>query len=96
MGGKLAFSDIRNVKISFVNTAGAMSTDAFKAAISKVEEIEYERLKNPALANLTSQPTVFTGTSRYKLYSFTLTAILTTGTYTFTYVETVPNADSLS
>ena len=91
-----AFSDIRDVKVSFDNTAGAMSIDAFKAAINQVQIIEGNYLNDPSLADLAGAASVFTGTSRYKLYSFTLTTTMATGIYAFVYVETVPNADSLS
>lgn len=93
---KRAFSEIREVKIKFNNTAGAMSLDAYKAAIEKVQQIESNYASDATLANLAAAPLVFTGTSRYKLYSFTLTTTLATGIYAFVYVETVPNADSLS
>ena len=93
---KRAFSEIRKVKVTFNNDAGAMSLDAYKGAIEKVSEIECDYESNPNLADLVAAPLVFTGTSRYKLYSFTLTTTLATGIYAFTYVETVPNADSLS
>lgn len=93
---KRAFTDIREVTVIFDNAVGAMSPDAYKAAINKVEQLESDFLNNPALVDLADVPAVFTGTSRYRLYSFTLTTVFATGTYTFTYVETVPNAESLS
>ena len=94
---KRAFTDIRNVIVTFNNIAnGAMSPDAYKAAINKVEELECDYLNNPALANLSDVTAVFTGTSRFKLYSFQLTVDFSAGTYAFVYNETVPNAESLS
>ena len=93
---KRAFTDIREVTVTFDNLAGAMSPDAYKAAINKVEELESAFLNNPALADLAGVSAVFTGTSRFKLYSFTLTTTFATGTYAFVYVETVPNAELLS
>lgn len=95
--GKRAFTDIREVTITFDNaTNGAMSPDAYKAAINKVEELEAKNLNTPILAALVAVPTVITGTSRYKLYSFNLDADFEGGIYNFEYVETVPNAESLS
>lgn len=93
---KRAFTDIRNVEITFDMTAGAASPDAYKAAINKVEELESAYFNDPSLANLADVTAVFTGTSRFKLYSFQLTTTFATGTYAFVYNETVPNAESLS
>ena len=105
--GQTAFSEYRDVIVSFNNAEGqniadqtaqaVMSLDAYKAAINKVVEIENKYAKNNAsVADLTNKSLVFTGTSRYKLYSFTLTLDISEAKYVFTFVETVPNADSLS
>jgi hypothetical protein len=102
-----AYSEIRNVIVSFNDAEGqdiadqtaqvAMSLDAYKAAINKVVELEYKYSQKPAsVVDLTDQSIVFTGTSRYQLYSFTLTLDISAAKYDFTFVETVPNADSLS
>jgi hypothetical protein len=102
-----AFSEYRDVIVSFNNAEGqdivdqdaqvVMSLDAYKAAINKVVEIENQYGKsNASVVDLTDQALVFTGTSRYKLYSFTLTLDISAAKYVFTFVETVPNADSLS
>jgi len=103
---KRAFSEIRDVKVFFNASEGvdivsqtaqeAMSIDAYKAAIGKVEELESAFYKNPSLANLTDKLIVFTGTSRYKLYSFQLTTVFANAEYTFVWNETVPNAEGLS
>jgi hypothetical protein len=103
---KRAFSEIRNVKVYFNNAEGtadgsevlqaAMSIDAYKAAIGKVEEIESNYFNDSSLGDLTAADVVMTGASRYKLHSFTVTTVLATGKYTFIFNETVPNAASLS
>lgn len=103
---KRAFSEIRDVKIFFNTSEGldisgqtaqeAMSIDAYKAVIAKVEEIESNYFNNPSLANLSNATVVFTGSSRYKLYSFQLTTTLADGKYVFVFNESVPNAESLS
>ena len=103
---KRAFSEIRDVKVFFNTSEGldiigqtaqeAMSIDAYKACIGKVEEIESAYFNNPSLADLANALVVFTGTSRYKLYSFQLTTTVATGTYVFVWNETVPNADLLA
>lgn len=93
---KRAFTDIRDVIVTFDNALGAMSPDAYKAAINKVEEIENLFFQDPTFQDLAGVTTVMTGTSRYKLYAFQLTTTLSTATYDFTYIETVPNVESLS
>lgn len=96
---KQAFTEIRDVNVTFDDGVAAqapMSIDAYKAAMLKVQEIESKYQNNPAYADVTDVVTVFTGTSRYKLYSFNLTTVLADASYQFVYNETVPNADSLS
>lgn len=93
---KRAFTDIRGIEL-IVDTGGEkVSPDFYKAVLNKAEQLEDNYLNNPALEDLAEVSTVFTGTSRYRLYSCTLTTVFADGTYTFTYVETVPNAESLS
>lgn len=90
-----AFTEIRDVEVTFAG--GAMPVDAYKAAINRVQELEYNYAQNPAsVADLTAGATVFTGANRYKLYSFTLTSVMAAGTYAFTFVEAVPNAEGLA
>lgn len=101
-----AFSEIRDVKIFFNDSEGkgiidqtaqeAMSIDAYKAVLNKVAELESAYENNPSLANLAAASVAITGTSRYKLYHFTVTTTFASGEYTFIFVEEVPNADSLS
>lgn len=92
-----ANSEFRDVKIAFVNSVGAMSIDAYKAAVLKVSQMEDQYGADPtSVADLTDVAAVFTGASRIKLYSFTLTVDISAAEYAFTYVETVPNAESLS
>jgi hypothetical protein len=93
---KRAFSELRDVKVSFDNVAGAMGIDAFKAALNQVEEFESAYFEDNTIADLIAGVVICTGTSRYKLYSFTLTTTFATGVYAFVYVETVPNAEGLS
>jgi|TARA_R100000541_G_scaffold56656_1_gene66207 hypothetical protein len=93
---KRAFTDIREVVVTFDNAAGAMSPDAYKAAINKVEELEGLAFQDPNISDLTNVTTVMTGTSRYRLYSFDLSVKFNLGEYDFIYIETVPNVESLS
>lgn len=96
---KRAFSEIRDVIITFDDgtaTQEAMGIDAYKAAIGKVEEIESAYYNDSSLADFADKLIVFTGTSRYKLYSFQLTTTLADGKYEFIWNETVPNVDNLS
>ena len=102
-----AFSEYRNVIIRFNTSEGqdivdqdaqvAMGIDAYKACIFKVAELEAQYADDPASVTDKADVTVvFTGTSRYKLYSFQLTLDISEADYTFVYNETVPNADELS
>lgn len=96
---KRAFSEIRNVIVTFDNGTDAqlaMPIDAYKAALERVAQLESDYLDNPSLANLAGADVAITGTQKYKLYHFELTTTFATGTYEFVFVETVPNADSLS
>ena len=75
----------------------AMSLDAYKAAVNKVAEIEAQyAVDNTAVADLSDVTLVFTGASRYKLYSFQLTLDISVGLYRFVWNETVPNSAGLS
>ena len=85
----------REVKIIFDYTAGAVATDGIKAVVKKVEDIEKLHV-NVAQADLTDAVVVITGATPYAVYSYTLTNVMATATYTFTYVETAPNNESLS
>ena len=102
-----ALTEYRDVIVQFNLSEGvdivgqvvqrAMSLDAHKAAINKVAEIEAEyAADNTAVADLSDVTLVFTGTSRYKLYSFQLTLDISEGLYKFVWNETVPNSAGLS
>jgi len=102
-----AFSEYRDVIVQFNLSEGldivgqtaqeAMSPDAYKAAFNKVAEIEAKYFADStSVVDLSDVTVVFTGTSRYKLYSFQLTVDISAGLYRFVWNETVPNADGLS
>jgi hypothetical protein len=91
-----AYSAFRNVIISYTADE-AMPIDAYKAVLGFVEtnESKYSRDTN-SVGDLTNVATPLTGTSRFDLHVFNVTVDISAATYTFDYVETVPNADSIS
>ena len=102
-----AFTEYRDVIVTFNASEGvdivgqtaqeAIGIDAYKAALNKVSELESQYAADPtSVTDLSNVTVVFTGTSRYKLYSFQLTVTIATGSYQFVWNETVPNADSLA
>lgn len=95
-----AFTEYRDVIVTFddgVAAQEAMSLDAYKAALNKVAELEAQyAADSTSVADLSDVTVIFTGTSRYKLYSFQLTLDISAGDYEFVWNETVPNADGLS
>lgn len=95
----------RNVNIYFNDAVGqdivdqtaqiAMTADAYKAVIKRVEDLEEKHAKVPQ-TNFTDQAAVLTGATPYKVYSFTVTADFANAIYTFIFVEEAPNVESLS
>jgi len=102
-----AFTEHRDVIVQFNLSEGldivgqtaqeAMSLDAYKAALNKVAEMEDSyAADSSSIVDLSDVLVVFTGTSRYKLYSFQLTVDISAALYRFVWNETVPNAAGLS
>ena len=68
------FEEIRGVKISFGASPAAFTTDAYKAVIQRVTEMEDKYEANPAsVPNMTAQKVVLTSNSAYQVYIFNLT-----------------------
>lgn len=93
--------DLRPVIIGFGGTelapAPAMSADAYKAVVKRVEEIEKKYNENSAsVADVTAKKVILTGNTPYKVYVFDLTTVLANATYTFEFVEEVPNVESVT
>lgn len=103
---KLALSQGRAVKIFFNNAEAeldgsevaqiAMSVDAYKAAINKVEELEGLVREGTQPADLAAATILITGTSSRAIHKFTVTTTFASGEYTFIFVETADNVESLS
>lgn len=93
--------DLRPVIIGFGGTelapAPAMSADAYKAVVKRVEEIEKKYNENSAsVADVTAKKVILIGNTPYKVYVFDLTTVLEDATYTFEFVEEVPNVESVT
>lgn len=86
------FDEIRGVKISFGATPSAFSTDAYKALLQRISELEDKYEANPAsVPNVTAQKMVITGNTPYKVYTFNLTTTMATGVYVAEFVSEAPN-----
>lgn len=91
-----AFSEFRNVKVTFdngIDAQGAMPIDAYKAVINKVQEIESKVASGATPADLADTTVVLTGTSKYAIYIFTVTTTVATGEYEFVFEEAAPNVE---
>lgn len=80
---------------------GAFPLDGHKAVDQKVAELEqlYENSldstgTSSGLTNLTGAITVVDTKHPFKVYVFNLTTVFATGTYTFTFVDVVPNMEN--
>ena len=86
------FDEVRPVKITI---ATAISTDAHKAVIHRVEKLEAMYDADPAsVTDVTAQKVVLTGNTPYKIFVFNLTLVIATGDYTFAYVKENPNVEA--
>jgi len=85
----------RGLQVIFDYTAGNVSIDGHKAALTRVEQLEAMNDKVPQ-TDIVAASTVLTGATPYKVYAYTLTVNFTTGVYTFVFVEEAPNVESLS
>ena len=99
--GVRSLSELRDVSI--VITGAPMPIDGYKALVKKVEDFESIYLNSldsagvsQGLSDLTAVKSVATGNTPYRLHVFNVTTVYATGTYTFDYVETVPNAESIT
>lgn len=99
-----SISEFRTTKL-YLTLAGfaggaavAAPIDAYKAAISLVEEIEAKYAKGGAAAapDLEDVPVLKTGTIAHQIHVFSVSTNMTTGVYTIVYVETVPTSDDVS
>ena len=106
MAKRRAISEYRNVIVTFNDAAGqnivdqtaqlVCPIDAYKAAMVKVEEIESVYATTGAFTDLAGASVLVTGTTPYQVHVFELTTTIADAEYQFIYVETVPNAESVS
>ena len=101
MSYRNSISEIRNVIVTFDDGTAAQlgaPIDSYKAAMEKVAVLEGDFAKKGAslVPDLTDAVALITGTQATQLHVFTLTTVMATGNYEFVYVETVPDADSVS
>lgn len=90
------FEEVRKVAIDYGATdlvpAVAISLDAFRAVIQKVQELEDLYSYNTAnVSDMTAVNVALVGNHPYKVYIFTVTSVMATGKYTFKYVDEAPN-----
>lgn len=86
------FSELR--PITLVITGTPINLDGYRAIVAKAQELEnqYENSLDEAgvssgLTDLTTATAVLTSNNPYKKYTFNLTTVFATGTYTFDFVE---------
>jgi hypothetical protein len=84
--------ELRPVIIEFggteLDSAPAMSTDAYKAVVKRVEEIEKKYNEYPdSVVDVTDAKVILTGYTPYTVYVFNLTTVLSNATYKFEFVE---------
>ena len=101
MSVRNAITEARNVTVTFDDGTAAqiaMPIDAYKAAIEKVTAIEgkYAKLGAAAVPDLTGVSVLMTGNLPFQIHVFTVTTVMASGSYELVYVETVPDADSVS
>lgn len=86
---------MRNITINLNGATGVTcSPDAVIAILEKIRDLELKYANNSAsVANLTSAKVVVTGATPYKIHVFTVTSVMSSGTYTVLFNETVPNVE---
>jgi Bacterial surface proteins containing Ig-like domains len=91
---------LRPVTVSV--TGGPMDPAAYMGVYHKVLELEdrYEKSLNAAgvssgLTDISAKPSVITVNHPFRIYVFNLTTVFATGTYTFAFVESAPNTESV-
>lgn len=83
-------------------TGGPMNPAAYMGVYHKVLELEdkYEKSLNEAgasvgLTDISGKVTVVTVNHPFRIHVFLLTTVFATGTYTFQFVESAPNVESV-
>mgnify|MGYP003402218164 FL=1 len=80
---------MRNISIT---VTGSCTPDAYKALIRRIEDMEVKYSTNTSsVSDVTAASAVVTGTTPFKIYVFTLTSVMATGTYTAVYAGDAPS-----
>lgn len=88
-----AFTELRDVTITI--TGAPAPIDFYDAVIQKVKDSETLYENNPNQTNITALPSVLTGKTPYKVYTYNATVNWSAGTYTFAYTGAYPNVESI-
>lgn len=88
-----AFSDFRNVTITYGIGGSQMPMGAYKAVLEKVQQLENLVENGQEPDNYTNGIMALYEASKYKTHIFEVTTNFAFGTYTFSYLESVPTVD---
>lgn len=81
----------RNISVTLTN---AMPMDAMKAILKRIDDLETQRFNGATVADITAGTAVVTGATPFKVYVFTFTSVMATGTYTAVFEEAAPNVET--
>lgn len=88
-----AFTELRDVTITI--TGAPAPIDFYDAVIQKVKDSETLYENDSDQTNITAEPSVLTGKTPYKVYTYDATVNWSTGVYTFAYTGVYPNVESI-
>jgi hypothetical protein len=97
MAKKAAFSEERDIILDY-NATGQLAApiDFYKAVMVKIEEMEAAYAAGSLTTDLAAASVLLVGANRNQIHVADVTTTLASGTYTFDYVETVPDASQVS
>ena len=102
MATKRALSEFRDIKLYLTAAGGTGAAavlapiGAIKALMSTIEDIESTYHTTGAFTDLSAGAVLCTGNTPYEVHVFTVTTTIADGIYLCVYVETVPDAASVS
>ena len=87
-----ALVEPRGVALTLTN---AMTVDAIRAVTERILSLEAQYAADSgSVADLTAAVSVLTGKTPFKVYVFTVTSVMATGTYTFVFEEEAANVET--
>lgn len=97
MAKKAAFSEERDIILDY-NATGQLAApiDFYKAVMVKIEEMEAAYAAGSLTADLAAVAVLLVGANRNQIHVANVTTTLASASYTFDYVETVPDASQVS